>query len=247
MLKFLVVLVILGAGGFGVYHFVIQKKSLDDLKKSANEVTEDLSGYPDANTAQEAVDLYSKAISNRKYNVAAKYCTSDYAEQLKRGATAARELGESIDDLRSRLNDSGVMLSEMDHILFWLDPLPPSVKFALGKSKENEALALVGVADIPYLKSPPTGTWQMDTDFVQGLYSGLPPAVKIIKEGEVWKIAFPVTPLLRARVDRLNSHYKDYKRNLDKLSGEVKRDATTKEETKKRMVELVNEATHAAR
>ncbi len=241
--KLIVLLVLLGGGGAAVYYFVIQKKTINDVKDTIDE----FSGYPDAKTAQEAVDLYAKAIKNRKYDTAAKYCTNDYGEQLRRGAIAAKELGTSIDDLRSRLNDSGVMHSEMDVVLYWIDPLPPSVKITLGKSKENEAIALIGVADIPEPKSQPTGSWNYDPLFLKGLYFGMPPFVKVVKQGEVWKLDFPVTPDLRIHVDRLNDRYKDYKRNLDKLSGEVKTEATTKGETKKRMQELVNEAVTATK
>src|SRR5262245_6689654 len=84
----LVLLAIVGGGIYVVFFTDWLKKGEDILK-----------GYHDAKSPQEAMDLFRKAIQARQYETAAKYCTKEYAEQLKRGHAAARDMGTAIDSL----------------------------------------------------------------------------------------------------------------------------------------------------
>ena len=97
-------------------------------REAVGDVIDGFRGYPKAKSPQECVDSFKKAIKERKYDKAAKFCTKEYAEQLKRGADAGHDLGESIDDLIHRMKNDGVLTSEIEFVLFQNDPLPPDLK-----------------------------------------------------------------------------------------------------------------------
>src|SRR5690242_6177198 len=58
------------------------------------------SGYTAAKTPAEAFTNFRDAIQNRKYKIAAAYCTKNYKEMLERAHPAASELGTTIDKIR---------------------------------------------------------------------------------------------------------------------------------------------------
>lgn len=229
--------VVLGVGGF---LYLFKREAVAELFDGAR-------GYPQAKTPQECVDNFKKAVSERKYDKAAKYCTKEYAEQLKKGADAAHDIGTAIDDLSHRMKNDGVLTSEIEYILFLNDPLPPDVKMTVQSPGDKEATALISV-DNPVLQSKPTKTWKFDPQFIKAYYFDYPRAeVKLVKEGDHWKIDIPVTPDMRNRVDRLVRVHKDYVNALKKMSEEVRTERTTKVDVTNRLEELLNEAVTAAR
>jgi hypothetical protein len=231
------ILAVLGIGGF---LYLFKREAVLNLVDSAR-------GYPDAKTPQECVDNFKTAIKDRKYDKAAKYCTKEYAEQLKKGADAGNEVGTAIDDLTHRMKNDGVLTSEIEFILFINDPLPPDLKLTVQSPGEKEATASVGV-DNPILQSTPTKTWKVDPLFIKAFYYDYPRGeVRLVKEGDYWKIDVPVTPAMRERVDRLVRNHKDYVNALKKMSEEVRRDRVTKEDVTTRLQELLGEAVTAAK
>lgn len=222
----------------GGYLFLFKREAVGELADSAR-------GYPRASTPQECVDNFKKAIKDRKYDKAAKYCTKEYAEQLRRGAEAGQELGTAIDDLSHRMKNDGVMTSEIEWILFINDPLPPDLKLTVQTTGDKEATASIAVEN-PVWQSTPTKTWKYDPQFVQAFYFDYQRSqVRLVKEGEYWKIDFPVTPNMRNRFDRLVSCYKDYVNALKKMSEEVRTERTTKVDVTNRLEELLSGAVTA--
>jgi hypothetical protein len=237
MRRLLVVLGVAGIAVLGGYLFLHKRSEVVALYDSA-------SGYPAAKTPQECVDLFKKAIKDRNYERAAKYCTPEYAEQLTRSATAAAALGKSIDGLTSRMNDDGVMTSEMELVLFYNDPFPPTMTMTVQTTGDKEATASLGVVE-PRLQSAIPTSWDYDPYFVKGLYAYQPGIVNLVKEKEGWKIHFPVPPAQRDQVDRVISNHRDYVNAFKKMSEEIRIERTTKAEVEKRLRELLKDAVGA--
>jgi hypothetical protein len=221
----------------GGYLGLFKREAVADMADSAR-------GYPRAKTPQECVDLFKKAVAARRYDKAAKYCTKEYAEQLTRGAPAATELGEAIDDLNFRLNQDGVSTSELDLVLFYHDPLPPRLTLTIQSTSEKEATAVFGVAE-PRLQTNYPSTWEIDVRFAKALYAYVPGSVRLVKQGDQWKLDVPVSPQQRTQVDTLIANHKDYVNAFKKVAEEVRTDRTTKLEVEKRFRELQGEAVRA--
>jgi len=240
MRRTLTIIGLLAVVCIGGYLGLFKREAVADLADSAR-------GYPKAKTPQECVDGFKKAVRDRKYDKAARYCTKDYAEQLKRGADAAHDLGESIDDLTHRMRHDGVMTSEVEFVLFQNDPLPPELKLTLMTTGEKEATAAIGL-DNPALVSQPTTTWKYDMWFIRAFYFDYPrDAVRLVKQGDHWFIDVPVTPDMRTRVDRLVRNHRDYVNAFKKMSEEVRIERTTKNDVTTRLRELLDEAVTAAK
>jgi hypothetical protein len=221
----------------GGYLGLFKREAVADMADSAR-------GYPRAKTPQECVDLFKKAVAARKYDKAAKYCTREYAEQLTRSAAAAGELGAAIDDLNYRLGQDGVTTSELDLVLFYHDPLPPRLTLTLKTTGESEATAVLGVSE-PKLQTHYPSAWEIDVRFAKALYAYVPGTVRVVKEGDQWKLDVPVAPDQRVQVDTLIANHKDYVNAFKKVAEEVRTDRTTKLEVEKRFKELLSEAIRA--
>src|SRR6476620_3081428 len=98
MRRMMTIVALLAVVGIGGFLFMFKREAMQELVAGGR-------GYPKAKTAQECVDLFQKALKDRKYDMAGRYCTKDYAEQLKRGNDAAQELGIAIDDLKHRMKN----------------------------------------------------------------------------------------------------------------------------------------------
>ena len=117
MRRIVVIIALLAVVGIGGFLYLFKREMVKGWFQSAR-------GYPDATTPQECVDNFKKAVAARNYDMAAKYCTKDYAEQLKKGADAGKELGTAIDDLTHRMKNDGVLTTEIEWILWLNDPAP---------------------------------------------------------------------------------------------------------------------------
>ena len=230
-------LAVLGIGGF---LYLFKREAVAELVDGAR-------GYPQAKTPQECVDNFKKAVKERKYDKAAKYCTKDYAEQLKKAAEAGHDVGTAIDDLSHRMKNDGVLTSEIEFVLFVHDPLPQDLKLTVQSPGDKEATATVSV-DNPILQSTPTKTWKVDPLFIKAFYYDYPRSqVRLVKEGDYWKIDIPVTPAMRDRVDRFVRNHKDYVIALKKMSEEVRTERTTKVDVTNRLEDLLGDAVTAAK
>jgi len=236
--RIIVIVALLAVVGIGGFLYIFKREAVMEMLDSSR-------GYGKAKTPQECVDNFKKAVKERKYDKAAKYCTKEYAEQLIKGAEAAKELGTSIDDLHHRLKNDGVLTSEIEYVLFFNDPLPPDLNLTLQNTGDKESTAAISV-DNPVLKSAPTKQWKHDAYFIKAFYYDYPHgSVKLVKEGDTWKIDVPVTPAMRSRVDRLNKVYKDYVNAFKKVSEEVRTERTTKVDVANRLEEELNSAVTA--
>jgi hypothetical protein len=246
-MRLIMAVVFLGAAGGGGYYLWKHNgdinKAAADVKKDFGGAVDQASGYPDAKTPTEAADLFRKAIKERKYDAAAKYCTGKYAEMLRKGDAGAAKFGEAIDNVSYQMTERSVMTDEMKVVLFYLDPFPKDVSLTVSNETDNDAWVTIAPEGIKLTGSNREfDSWKIDRQMFGTMYASLPPRVKAVKQGDVWKLDFPAPPQLQTSVTRLNDKYRTYVQKLEILTREIKNEADTKENVKKRMKELLEDA-----
>lgn len=206
------------------------------------------SGFTPAKTPTEALDKFREAIKKRDYETAAEYCDKDYKEQLLKVAASAKKLGEAIDSLTYNMDKNGVVNPKTKLMLRLLEPFPKSFKVIDVKDSGKLAVAQIGEDDpIPQLETP------IPQDFFTKhrhmLGSLLPNEVGIawskvdlVKDGEAWKLAIPVTPRLRLSVDALKDNATNYANAVYQVRDEVKNNPVTKEGVQSELERRLNES-----
>jgi hypothetical protein len=205
-------------------------------------------GYKDADTPQVAADMFKRAIDKREYDVAAHYCTAGSAEQFRRGADAATNLGTAIDNLGYQMKERGLMRDEVKVVLYGMDPFPKDILITVSKESGDTAEATF-VFSMPYISNQPTsGAWNIKQEILQVYcrsmrYANATTAiVPMKKEGNQWRFDFPADPALQARVGYMNDKYKNYTNPMEMVTLEVKNDPSTKENTTQRLKSLLESA-----
>jgi hypothetical protein len=239
MARLITIVLVLAAIAGGAYVFLFKK---DDASRT-------LKGYRKADTPQVAADMLKKAIESREYDMAAFYCTKDFAEQLRRGAKAANELADHLDRCTYQMKERGLIRDEVKAVFFALDPFPKEVQISVGKESGDTAEATL-VFTLPVFSGnqPSSGTWNLRPEimnvFVRSMQfkNNTTVVVKMKKEGEEWKFDFPVDSALQLRVGYLNDKYKNYTNPLEMVTQEVKNDATTRENVTSRLKSLLEQA-----
>jgi hypothetical protein len=215
----LIILLALVAGGVYVVFFT------DWLKKGQ----EAIQGYHDAKTPQEAMDYFRKAVQARKYDTAAKYVTTAYAEQLKRAHEAASDMGELIDRLYNQMKNKGYNSDKAVTVLNMLDAFPTWFKVhETPKEKDGKAVGVFVPEDKTQVGFDVNvgGNWDREM-FSQPLTPAMlngprgllvPGKVDIVKEGDVWKLSIPLAPGQANRIAHYIDHYKSYHTALSGVS-----------------------------
>src|SRR5262245_34371717 len=206
-------------------------------------------GYKKADTPQAAADMFKRAIEKREYDMAAHYCTADFAEQLRRGSSAGAAIGEAIDNLTYQMKERSIIREEVKVVFFALDPFPKEFQVTVSKENGDTAEAAL-VFSVPLVvgNQPSAGTWNMKAEVFQVFVRSMKRAgsttvvVPMKKEGGEWKFDFPADPQLQLRVGYLNDHYKDYVNPMQIVTQEVKNDPTTKENVTSRLKSLLEQA-----
>jgi hypothetical protein len=212
-------------------------------------------GYEPARSPQQAIDLFKKAMKERDYEIAAEYCTADYAEQLRKGATEARELAKKIDDLRVALEKRGLASNTTTDALLLLEPFPHDFELVDLKYKDGDEKAtalLKENVDADINRVTHIAEWQFvkqDPDVCKAFTRSLrgnPCLVNLKRQGtgdaQVWKLDIPVNGQLRRSVDQLKKKYKDYVNALDVMDHEIKVEATAKVDVERRLKEELDKA-----
>jgi hypothetical protein len=256
--KLIVIVLLLAAAGGGYYLWKSGgdvKKAVQDIKHDAGTVAGEASGFPAAKTPKEAVDLFTKAIKERKYDMAAKYCTSAYADELKRANKEAEKLGEALDNLTSQMASRNVANDEMRWVLFYYDPFPKDFTITVEKPTDTEAVGVM-TPPLPQVNNQQAvfdAKWNVDDSFMNALYPypplhrvvpSLPQKVKMVKEGEEWKFDFPDPAAVQQSVTRIKNRGSYYANQLTNLSSELKTDASTQSQQgfKARLKTILEEA-----
>ena len=202
-------------------------------------------GYKDAETPQVAADMFKRAIEKREYEMAAHYCTAGSAEQFRRGADAATNLGTAIDNLGYQMKERGLLRDEVKVVLYGMDPFPKDIQITVGKESGDTAEATI-VFSMPYISNQPTsGAWNVKQEILQVYCRSMQHAntttavVPMKKENGQWKFDFPVDATLQARVGYMNDKYKNYVNPMETVTTEIKNDPSTKENVTQRLKSLL--------
>jgi len=210
----------------------------DAVKSLFSQLKDEVTGFTPAKTPDEALDKFRKAIKQREYETAARYCAGPYAEQMRKAATAARELGKAIDHMMEAIEKRDLSASDRTKLaLLFLEPFPPGFEYVIEKqTSDDKAYAKLSASSTVAFKTTDYRfeVWNLDQRVLGALWFGIPERVELRQEGKGndkdWKIHFPVSERMQKAVLRLIDKYKDYKAALNKVSTGIRTDAVTKDD-----------------
>ncbi|MCE9566674.1 MAG: hypothetical protein K8U57_32020 [Planctomycetes bacterium] len=239
MARLLGLIVLIGLVGGGVYLFMFKKA--DTIRT--------VKGYKKAETPQIAADMFKEAIKNREYEIAASYCTTSYAEQLKRGNVAGGKLATAIDNLTYQMNERKLMRDEVKIVLFGLDPFPKDFQVTVSKESGDTAEGTF-VFSGPNMSgdNPNLGGWNLKGEIFNVYTRSMKfpkPGTMVAamkKEAGEWKFDFPSDNGLQLRVAYLNEKYMNYVNPMEKVTQEVKNEPETRENATTRIKTLLEQA-----
>lgn len=229
----------------GIGYVAIFKR--DWIFGKAREAVEYASGYSPAKTPGEALDLFKKAVKERKYKTAAKYVSGDYAEQLVKAGDAAASVGTLIDEINNYMENKGLKTDKAACILFCLDALPCyfKVKDAPKVEGEKSAVGYYEFEALPWMKTDLSSEqqqvdWKMMVQpltFFRVPFAinplGIPTlggiaTLQIVEEGKdgekAWKLKIPLWPNQVGAVDTWLGNHKAYLTGLEKFRREMNND-----------------------
>ncbi len=180
-------------------------------------------GYTAASTPGEAMDKFREAIHNRDYDAASRYCTKPYAELLKKSHTNAKELATLTDKIRNWGKNNGLMTDRLKFSLQNFDPFPtnfeggPAPKEEGAKATATYKWTAPFVLDNPNDKKLADDLKTLDPRMFQNIlclqaFNG---QIKLVKEGDEWKLDIPTTPLWETEVAYFNDRAKTYETGLN--------------------------------
>jgi hypothetical protein len=231
MRKMILLLLVLTLIAGVVYVAVFERDRVmglfDQGAQQAKQTIHEARGFTPARTPEEALQKFREAIKARDYEAAASYLNSEYAEQMRRAAPAARSLATAIDAVEGGITSPDLKSDQVVCMLRLLEPFPAQIRWE-AIQLEGEDRARTGVYESPRLPltQPSHGKWQIDEQIPRALaveWVMQPPSgrfpLELKREGQgettAWKIHVPVTDRLRKSVDRLVEKYPGYVKNLD--------------------------------
>lgn len=192
--------------------------------------------HPPARTPQEAMDRFVELVRKRDYEAAALYLDDDAAEQFKKAALAAGELGEALDNLRQHMKQEGVRSAPAEMVLHLMEPFPTRIKVHSVKQHGLDRASAVLVEDLDTSLNGNISDWPLDPRMVRPLFPGFRSgSVVELRRHErsrrsFWKVHLPVTGPQREAVDYLTTHYQNYVRGIQKVKDSIERDVITGKE-----------------
>ena len=219
----LILLVLVGIVGFLVLTFGgwmavgwFRKETFDQGIAAAK-------GFTPAKTPTEAMDKFKDAIHARDYKSASYYCTKSYAEILKKSHDNASEQGNTIDKIQNWGKNQGLMTDKLRVTLYAFDPFPKNFKSGPAPKQDGDSKATgVYLWEPAYTLDNPAApvlldTKQYDARMFQNILClkmfAIP--IKLVKEGEDWKLDIPVTPAWEVEVAYFNDRCKTYQTGMN--------------------------------
>ena len=206
-------------------------------------------GYGPANTPNEAVERFLKAVKDRDYSTAAEFCSGDYAYELKKTAPKARELAQAIDNFMSNMELKEIQSNKVKWVLNRLQPFPKDFK-APDVKTSGEKATVVLMEDYGTLQMTDWGDWNVDREAFRGCCGGLlgtmalgnPVVVDVVKEGGSWKIKFDLPTDVRTGMAKVRDTGSNYIKALDKVKYEIKNHAVTKDDVESQLKDEIQKA-----
>jgi hypothetical protein len=245
--KVIIAVLVLGAAYVAIFQ---REWALSLFRKGVQKAK----GYELAKTPNEALEQFCKATRERDYDTAQElYCTGDYAEQLRKAAKPAKDLGEHVDKLLEKMESTSMKSDKAKVLLRLLDPFPTTMEIQEVKQKGDDKATGVlknskEVGDINAV------TWTFKPPLVfRALYAAGPrdaplSTIKVDlkrqeKDGkQFWKIVIPVKAYMRSQVNLLVDKGPELCKALRKLTQELNNEATTKVDFEKQFQEKLQDA-----
>ena len=70
------------------------------------------------------MDNFTKAVKDRNYQAAARYCSEDYAKMLENANEAGRKTGKKLDQIYNVMHNKGLYTPMAIDLLLSMDPFP---------------------------------------------------------------------------------------------------------------------------
>jgi hypothetical protein len=239
MRKFVVMVALLAVVVLGGYLYFFKKGDVTKLVRSG---VQQAKGYTPAATPDEAITGFRKAIKGRDYDVAADvYLAGDYAEQMRKGAAAAHDLGGAIDDLLHAMDVKGYDSDKVKVLMKQMEPFPLDIEFAnLRRDGDRATAVLVETTTIQLKGDASYYVSSIDASFFRAMakFPQQTP-VELKPEGpskeKAWRIYLPLTDQTRYSVNRLNERYKTYVKALEKVKYDVQHEPMSKADFEERV------------
>jgi hypothetical protein len=188
-------------------------------------VKRQVKGYKKAETPEQAMEFFNKALAARDFEAAADYVSGDYGAKLRGVAGKAEGLAKAIDDFGTAMEKHNVESLRARQLLAAREPFPKRYEVVkIDKKGDGEAVASVKVYS------------GLARDFVG--VAVLP----LKKDGDQWKLALPLTPAERDRFAAIAKHARDYVNAINVVKNRMKTDATTKSDVEKDLAEELRTA-----
>jgi hypothetical protein len=221
----------------GAVYLVAFKR--DWLFEKAEEGLRLAQGYTPAKTPRQAMEQFLKAVKERNYKAAAIYCTSEYAETLKKAHAPAADLGSLIDKAQTAMEDKWGRIEKATYVLRQLDPWPTCIK--IGDVKEQNGKELAYGIFMPDLASPlqaptPMEVQRLDPRMFANCLAmpvvGVKLAIKPEGAGDDkhWVIHVPMVQLQHDAVQYFLDHYKSYVHGMNEFRDRINRDTMLKDQ-----------------
>jgi hypothetical protein len=170
-----------------------------------------LKGYGAADTPDEALDRFKKAMENRNYVAAARFLDGDYQLQFRKQAKISEQLAKRIENFRSVAKDFGISSDKIEELLALLEPFPKKLTAEDVKKTDDKATAILKLEGSSRIGWP----------------TRMP--VNLKKTDGRWVLDLPLDAKARAHFDWLDRHAKNVDTALKVVINRMKTDAVTKE------------------
>jgi len=205
-------------------------------------------GYGPAETPEDALEKFRKAIKERDYDTASTFVGGDYSEHMSRSAESAEKLALSIDALEENLTSHNIKSDMLTQALNQLQPFPKELQVKGQLDKKGDVAYALLYEEPLKLDKPSSEKWRTDPLMFRSLQPDLtvPLVVKveIRKDGNGYKIFFPpdwVNDRLRKSTDKLRNYFGNYVRGLDQVKYEVKKDTAPREEIESSVKKVIED------
>jgi hypothetical protein len=240
-------LLILAALVLGIgYVAIFQRDWVMSLFRSGTEAAE---GYTNAESPQQAAQLFTKAIKARKFKTAAKYVKGNYKEHLERAHDAAAEMGVLLDKIVTYAKNKGFDSDTAMNLLSRLDPFPPYFSVegepakdkkdatkAYGRCKSEWAYPNPDVRELNALNL----TLPAQPLAPANLFTGMTLVEETAGESKIWKLHIDLPSAQAGLITEYLNKYRSYHSALENFHRDMTNNRhDTKEEFKSRLLDVV--------
>ena len=134
VVSLIILLLVMG----GVAFVFIHEPTRSWVFKKTKDVANQAEGYSLAKTPRDALDNFTKAVKDRNYQAAARYCSEDYAKMLENANEAGRKTGKKLDQIYNVMHNKGLYTPMAIDLLLSMDPFPDTYKVKDGSLKETK-------------------------------------------------------------------------------------------------------------